>query len=321
MKLRKFPYVLLLGGWAIARAADLAATTPPDAAAPVPAANLTAPISDIVHVGGSDMLQTAVGEPLTRFAHDTHLNVKVDMLGSVPALSGLKEGSIQLAVLVAPLGQAAAPAGYKIIPLCFAVDYLIVNPANPLNSLDVHQLAGVFGQNELSINTWGDLQASADWIARPVAPCSTSTDDGLVLEIFKHEILGGNALRPGVHILNTAEEMVREVTENPNAIGLGGYDPGPPSKVLLISSAKTGATGAGGAVGAVPPTPENVANGDYPLRLPYYIVYKPADKARVLPLLRLLLSDEYAARLRAEHFVPVPDTERNRAVLELDNPE
>ena len=169
MKLRKFPYVLLLGGWAIARAADLAATTPPDAAAPVPAANLTAPISDIVHVGGSDMLQTAVGEPLTRFAHDAHLNVKVDMRGSVPALSGLKEGSIQLAVLVAPLGQAAAPAGYKIIPLCFAVDYLIVNPANPLNSLDVHQLAGVFGQNELSINTWGDLQASADWIARRTA--------------------------------------------------------------------------------------------------------------------------------------------------------
>ena len=32
--------------------------------------------------------------------------------------------------VTAPAGQAAAPAGFKIIPLCFAVDYIIVNQAS-----------------------------------------------------------------------------------------------------------------------------------------------------------------------------------------------
>jgi ABC-type phosphate transport system substrate-binding protein len=146
----------------------------------------------------------------------------------------------------------------------------------------------------------------------------------LVIEIFKNEILGGNALKPTVQVLNTAREMAKTVADNPNAIGLGGSDPGPPCKVIEISatnlSSTTSTPPTGSAKGAARPTPEAVSNGDYPLRLPFYLVYKSADKASVLPLLRLLLSDEYAARLQAEHFVPVPDTERNRARLELDNP-
>lgn len=328
MNLRKFLYVSLLGGWASASAAAPAPASPPvGTAPPLPAPAAATP--DIVHVGGSDLLQTAVGEPLTRYAQQAHLNIKVDLLGSVPALSGLKDGKIQLAILTAPLGQAIAPAptGFKVIPLCFAVDYIIVNHANPINALDLRQLANVFGESKQGSMIWGDLQASADWADHPVAPCATSTDDGLVLEMFKNEILGGGALQGTVRVMNTAQEMVKAVTENPNAIGLGGYDPGlPTEKVLQISSAQTAVTTssavtAHAAKGAASPTPENIASGDYPLRLPFYLVYKTADQARVLPLLRLLLSDEYATRLQAEHFVPVPDTQRSVARLELDNPE
>jgi phosphate transport system substrate-binding protein len=278
-----------------------------------------------VHVGGSDLLQTAVGEPLTRYVQATHLDVLVDLQGSVPALTALKEGKIQLAILTAPLGQTPWTKDFKAIPLCFSVDYIIVNQANPLNALTLRQIASVFGESKQGPTTWGDLQASAEWAARPVVPCATSTDDGLVLEMFKNEILGGNALRPTVHVLASAREMLKTVADNPNAIGLGGYDPGPPNKVLQISSADAAVAAArvlatGSAKGAARPTPENVSSGEYPLRLPFYLVYNPADQARILPLLRLLLSDEYAARLQAEHYVPVPDTERNRARLELDNP-
>ncbi len=326
MNLRKYFYFSLLGGWAVTRAAEPAPAAPAEAA-PAAAAQPAATTPDFVRVGGSDLLQTAVGEPLARYVKQAHLNINVDLHGSVPALSDLKDGKIQLAILTAPVGQAAAPKGCKIIPFCFAVDYIIVNPANPLNALDLRQVAGVFGENAQGGTTWGELQASADWAAKPVAPCATSTDDGLVLEMFKNEILGGNALKGTVQVMKTAQEMVKTVAENPNAIGLGGYDPGPLSKVkvLLISSAKAPVTTAGaltasGAKGAASPTSENVASGAYPLRLPFYLVYKPADQARVLQLLQLLLSDEYAARLQAEHFVPVPDTERNRARLELDNP-
>jgi len=320
VNLRILLCVLLAAGWAVARAAEPAPSPPLAGMAP----RSVALSSDLVHVAGSDMLQTAIGEPLTRYAQDARLKVKVDLQGSMPALSGLKAGKIQLAILTAPLGQPPAPKEFKVIPLCFAVDYIIVNQANPLNVLDLRQLSSVFGLSEQGGMTWGTLQVGADWAARPIVPCSTSTDDGLVIEIFKNEILGGNALKPTVRILNTAREMVKTIVDNPNAIGLGGYDPGAPCKVVQISttsSAASAAVSSGSAKGAAHPTPEAVFSGDYPLRLPFYLVYKAADKASVLPLLRLLLSDEYAARLQAEHFVPVPDTERNRARLELDNPD
>jgi phosphate transport system substrate-binding protein len=328
VKPHKFFYFSLLGGWTLARAADPAppvapAGSPPASVAAQPAA--TTP--GMVRVGGSDLLQTAVGEPLAHYVKQARLEVKVDLQGSVPALNALKDGTIQLAILTAPVGQEPAPKGFKVIPLCFAVDYILVNPANPLNALDLRQLAAVFGENEQGGTTWGELQASADWAAKPVAPCATSTDDGLVIEMFKNEMLGGNALKGTVQVMKTAQTMVKTVAENPNAIGLGGYDPGASSKVkvLLISSANAPVTATsglttGGSKGAASPTPENVASGAYPLRLPFYLVYKPADQARVQQLLQLLLSDEYAARLQAEHFVPVPDTARSRARLELDNP-
>jgi ABC-type phosphate transport system substrate-binding protein len=146
----------------------------------------------------------------------------------------------------------------------------------------------------------------------------------VVLELFKNLVLGHQPLKPTVQTTKTAAEMIASVSANPSYIGLCGFDPGPPLKVVMISSDQVSPTTSRELVkssskGAFAPTPEAVARGDYALRLPFYLVFKPGDKERVMPLLRLLLSDEYAKHLEDEHFVPVPSTERQRALLELDN--
>ena len=271
------------------------------------------------------MLQTAVGEPLSRYVQQEHLKANVDLQGSVLALSGLKDGSIQLAIIAAPVGQTPAPAEFKTMLFCYQADYVMVNQANPLNALDLRQVASVFGTVDQSSTLWGSLHLSAEWAARPIVAYTTSTDDGVVLELFKNQALRGGSLKPTVHVMKTPQEMIKGVTDNENAIGLGGFDPGTPDKVkvLQLSPAQTATPGAptgAAAKGAVAATPENVLNGNYPLRLPYYLVFKPADKARVLPLLIQLLGPDYTAHLRDEHFIPLPDTERNRLLLELDKP-
>jgi len=240
----------------------------------------------------------------------------VDMLGSVPALDGLKSGKIQLAIVATPLGQKPAPDGCKAIPLCFAADYVIVNQANPLTALNLHQLSGIYGGLVEDIGSWSQLKLFGVWNSRPIVPYSTSPDDGIVVELLKYLVLDRKPMRSSVHVLNTPDETISAVAGSPNAIGLCGYDPGQPGKVkvLLISPDMDVVTGEGRP--AAPPTPENISGGDYPLRLPFYLVYNPADQARVMPLLRLLLSDTYAARLRDAHFTPLSDTERNRALLE-----
>lgn len=306
--LRKLFYVLLILGCTVARAADSAA--PPAATAPA-AGNNT-----LIDVGGSDLLQLAVGEPLTRYIKQFHLNVAVDLHGSTPAVEDLKSGKVELAIVAAPIGQSAAPEGFKAIPFCFAVDYIFVNPANPLDSLTLRQVAGIFGESKEAIGEWKQLKLSGDWANRPIVAYSTSPDDGVVIEMLKYLVLDRQPLRPTVHILNTPDETIAAVGNSPNGIGLCGYDPGAPSKVLLISpDREVNATKP-----PAPPTPENISSGAYPLRLPFYLVYSPANQARVAPLLRLLLSDAYATRLRDAHFVPVPDLERNRALLGLDKP-
>jgi phosphate transport system substrate-binding protein len=329
--LRKFICLLLAGGCAFGQAANaptvpLTASTP---AASSPAANTstaaaTPAANTIMRVGGSDLLQTAVGEPLTTYVRQYHLNVAVDMLGSVPALTGLKTGKIQIGILASPLGQQVAPPEFKAIPLCYQVDYLIVSDQNPINTLNLLQVADIYGSVQQDASTWDQLQLTGEWVSKPVIPYTTSADDGLVLELFKNLILGRQPLKPTVRTSNTPAEMVAAIGKNPNYIGLCGYDPGPPLKVLSLSTDQLSSTTsravlAGHNQGAFAPTPETVFNGDYPLRLPFYLVFKLTDKERVLPLLRVLLSDDYAKHLADEHFVPVPSTERARALLELDN--
>jgi phosphate transport system substrate-binding protein len=315
--LRNFFYVLLASGCTLARAA-----APAPAAADAPAATTAKPAVDdisLIHIGGSDLLQTAVGEPLTRYAKQFHLDVQVDMLGSTPAMEGLKSGKIQLAIVAVPVGQNPAPPGCKAIPLCFTADYIIVNPANPITALSLRQVAGIFGAVQESIGSWSQLKLAGEWADRPIVPYSTSLDDGVVIEMLKFLALDQKNLRGSVHVLNTPDEVFSAVKNSPLAIGLCGYDPGPPFKVLLLSSDKTVTSSTSQT--AVAPTPENIFSGEYPLRLPFYLVYNPANKTALLPFLRLVLSDAYAARLREAHFIPLTDTERNRALLGLDKPD
>jgi len=326
--LRKIFCILLASGCALTHAAD--APTPAAPAASTPAATpattdtAKAAASGIVRVGGSDLLQTALGEPLSHYVRQYHLNVAVDMLGSVPALAGLKSGKIQIAIIAAPVGQRPAPIDYKVIPLCFQVDYLVVNNQNPINTLNLRQIADIFGSVQQDASYWGQLQLTGDWVSRPVIPYTTSADDGVVLELFKNLILGHQNLKVTARQAKTSAELVTAIGDNPNYIGVCGYDPGAPLKVLIISSDQTSTTTARALVvnaskGAFAPNPDTVFKGDYPLRMPFYLVFKPADKDRVMPILRLLLNDDYAKHLADEHFMPVPSTERARSLLELDN--
>ena len=68
---------------------------------------------------------------------------------------------------------------------------------------------------------------------------------------------------------------------------------------------------------AFSPTPENIHAGDYPLRLPFCIVFRPEKTAVLLPMLRFLLGDEVAANLAAAEFVPVPANARKQVLRDL----
>ncbi|MGA2052864.1 MAG: substrate-binding domain-containing protein [Opitutales bacterium] len=274
-----------------------------------------------LQVAGSDLLQVAVGEPLMDYVRQNGLDVKVDFFGTIPAMTQLKDDKVQLAVIAAPVGEQPASKDYTVVPYAYQVAYILVNGDNPMTEVDRDQLIGVFGTGQATdITDWSQLGLSGDWTTRSVLAVTTNNDDGVVLELFKHTILGGTALKPSVQVLASGSDVAKSVNDNPNIIAVARYVPDG-AKALYVSFEQTeGATVAeAGSEVSFAPTEENVYNGDYPLRLPFYIVYKPENKARVRELLRVLLSEDFSAHLRDQHFLPLPDTERKRALLELDN--
>ncbi len=305
--------------------AAFAAHTLHAAEAPAPAAGSQPAASDgSIQVSGSDLLQAAVGEPLARYAQLNGLKAKVDLYGTVPALVLLKGNKAQLGLIAIPPGQKP-PEGYTTVEYCFQVAYILVNPENPLNAVDRTQLVGIFGTGtEKEIATWGDAGLSGLWFGRTVIPISTSADDGVVLELFKNTVLGQATIKPGVRVLKTATDVAKAVAGSNTVIALSGYVPETDAKALLVSmearlSSAVPAAATGG-TGAYAPTEDNVYSGAYPLRLPFYLAFKPENKERLREVLRVLLSNEFAQHLRDQHLMPVPETERKKSLLGLDIP-
>ncbi len=285
-----------------------------------------------VEVAGSDLLQVAVGEPLAKFAQKTGLDLKVDFTGTIPALAQLKADKVLMAVIAAPVGQQPTGSDLVVLTYAYQVAYILVNTDNPVTEVDRDELIGVFGTTGADINQWSQLGLAGEWSSRSVLAVATSNDDGVVIELFKHTILGGTPMKESVVSLKSGADLPKMITDNPNIIAIGRYAP-EQAKALYVAferaavSKLPGTTGTGATPGVVTggskasfaPTEDNVYNGDYPLRLPFYIVYKPANKEKVRQLLQVLFGDEFTAHLREQHFMAVPDTVRKRTLLELDN--
>ena len=66
------------------------------------------------------------------------------------------------------------------------------------------------------------------------------------------------------------------------------------------------------------PRRENIYFADYPMRLPFHIVYRMDRAGFLLPLIKYLLSGEMAANFIAANMVPLPEQLRLQMRAELD---
>ena len=187
-----------------------------------------------LQVAGSDLLQVAVGEPLAQYAQKTGLDLKVDFSGTVPALAQLQDDKVQLAVIAAPAGQQPTAKGLVVLAYAYQVAYILVNPDNPITEVDRDELMGVFGTVDTDVTQWSQLGLAGEWSDRPVLAVCTSNDDGVVQELFKHVMLGGTPMKPGVTLLKSGMDLPKMIGDNPNIIAIGRYAPDG-SKALYVS--------------------------------------------------------------------------------------
>ena len=205
-----------------------------------------------------------------------------------------------------PIEIKVARGGFNT-PQRTTAQAILVNPANPLGSISVEQLAAIFGTHP-TITRWGQLGLGGVWADRPIhvriPPHAAPNAMSMQIMVLK----GGDWNRSAIEasIAQTAQAMLEDL----DAIGFGGLEEGAPGlKPLAV---------AGSAGTAVPLTAETAASGRYPLTRGMYIrlAHGPVPP-QVAAFLHFILSRDGQERVRYSGYFPLSATEAATELAKL----
>jgi ABC-type phosphate transport system substrate-binding protein len=264
-----------------------------------------------VRLAISDLLADNILAPLKVYGTENDTTFVVDSIGSLPALDRLRSDEIDLAIVAVPDEDEVPRDEFNIYPFAYDVAVIVVNNSNPIDEISVARLGGIFGSNEeFNLNTWGELGLSG-WGSRNIKALA-GNDKSIALELFKHSIFKGGGLKPNVSMVKDTEIEDLIGSDAASIAILSRMPENSNIKVLMVSS------GGDTYAPAFGPTDDNVHYGDYPIRLPFYILYNARDDVKVRSTIRELLNDEVATSLRANDFIALPDTLRRKFLIDLD---
>ena len=265
-----------------------------------------------IRIAVSDLLADYIQAPLKVYGAENDTTIVVDSIGSLPALDRLRSDEVDLAIVAVPEKDELPRDEFNIYPFAYDVAVIVVNDSNPIDEISVAQLGGIFGSNEeFNLNTWGELGLSG-WGSRNIKTLAVTSNKSIALELFKHSIFKGGGMKPSVSMVKDTEiedligsdvasiAILSRMPENSNI------------KVLMLSSGDDTYSP------AFSPSDYNVHYGDYPIRLSFYMLYNMRDDVKLRSTIRELLNDEVATSLRANDFMPLPDTLRRKFMIDLD---
>jgi phosphate transport system substrate-binding protein len=242
---------------------------------------------------GSDTMVN-IAEAWAEQYHRQHPNVRVQVLGggSGVGIASLIDGNCDLANTSRKMKKAEIEAAQKkrgATPEEIIVGYdalaIYVHPRNPLDTISVEELAGLFGE-EGEITKWSQLgvpegSLGTDKIIRINRQSGSGT-----YAYFREAVLGkGKDMKLASVDANGSKDAVNLVAHTPAAIGYSGMGYATPEVKTLKVSKRRGQPG-------VAPSVENARNGSYPITRPLqvYAIGKPAGAVK--EYLQWILSSE-----------------------------
>ena len=266
-----------------------------------------------LRVVGSDLLGTEFTGAVKDFARRNELSLTLSLEGSRTGLARLQSGGADLGLIVLPPGEEPPATVFKGFPIAYHVVLVLVPDTSPLAQITFHELGGIFGAAEsTSFTRWSDLGLTGEWAARAIVPQAMDPGTGLSLQLFRRVVLADGKLRSVVAIQLSGEAVLRKLETDEGGIALSGEVPAGAKKVRVLPVAKADRDVAFG------PTPENIHAGDYPLRLPLWLVVRQEAAQAQLNFLRFLLSDETAPLLERAGLVTLPLQARNQLMFDLE---
>jgi len=246
-----------------------------------------------ISVGGSDLLAEHFEEPLALLSESLNTPISVEMYGTQPGKASFERGEIDLFMMALPNGEPPENPNVVYIPYAYTVVVAVVSNKNPISEMNLPQLAGVFGETaETYYLRWGELGLGGSMANRAIEPVVLDKDTGVMLELFKFRVLGGTSLKQDVGRVSSNAAISEMLATNVSVIAITNRIPqGGAAKAVSLAATESDF--------AFDPVEENIAYGDYPVRL------------------RVIFNDEFAESLRRGGFYVVPENIRERRLLEV----
>ncbi|MFA5257019.1 MAG: substrate-binding domain-containing protein [Opitutales bacterium] len=257
--------------------------------------------ADALRVKVSDLLINPVKGILTSCATADPANA---FEGSISALAEVRDGTADLALVAVPDGETP-PDDMVCIPFAFDVATVVVNNGNPIKQITLRTLASAFARSG-GADKWGSLGLKDVWAERSIAAYIPESSSGVTLDLFRSMTIKNGSFRDGLNVWTSRDQLEHIVREQAQCLViLRGIDVPNGGRALLVSETD------GQEIFPYPPTESSVFYGDYPLRLPFYIVFRKDASQQVKDFAALMLSDETAKTLSAAGLVPAPKSERD----------
>ena len=271
-----------------------------------------------ITLAGSDLLKPVVADSVQSIAKKNGITLEVDMEGTHSAYEKLSKNTADIALIALPRTHKL-PEGLVALPFAYQAAVVVVNSANPIEEISTKQLSDIYSiATKTRAESWAQLGIKNVGL-RNIMPITTSLSDNVVVELFKYTAIGGVNLGQWVNIAEGKNAIYNLIKANNSAIAIIGKLSGVDSHLLkVVSVAKTGDDGKKSY--AFKPDRENIFNGDYPLSLPFYIVYKKENAEKIKQIARILLSDDIANKVDRTDFFAAPESSRKKSIFELDIP-
>jgi phosphate transport system substrate-binding protein len=290
-------------GTGVPTVAPTPATTVPAATPPVsgiPQATVTPAPSDTYAVqqiaGKLRVTGSTTVFPIAQAAADAYMekNLKADIQvsggGSGVGVQAIGEGTTDIGMSSREITDAEKAKYPDLVPIDVATDavVIIVNPSNPVTSLTLDQIRGIYNG---TYQGWNSVGGSLTY---PVVIGRDSASGTRVY--FSEAVMKNEKYRPDMREMNSNGAVKQTVAQTPGAIGyvgLGFVD----STVKAIKVYSNGEP--------VAPTIATVLAHQYPISRPLYMITKGEPTGLSKDYLGFILSHEGQKIVQDQGFVPL----------------
>ena len=308
MKLKRLMAALTFVAAGVSAASAVAAVDPA-----IPAYQKTSGVSGNLSSVGSDSLANL----MTLWAEEykklyPNVNIQIQAAGSSTAPPALTEGTANLGPMSRAMKDNELQAfeekfGYKPVAVPVAIDALavFVHKDNPIKSLDMAQVDGIFSSTRLcggsDVKTWGDLGLTGEWADKPVQLFGRNSVSG-TYGYFKEAALCKGDFKANVNEQPGSASVVQSISSTVNAIGYSGIGYKTASVRAVPLSKKGGE--------AFEANEANALAGKFPLSRFFFVYVNKAPNKPLSPLeaefVKLVLSKQGQDVVVKDGYIPLP---------------